>query len=298
MKKSLFLLLFFSSFIFAQNQRFIYEYQYIPDSTNLEDVKKDMMVLDIEKDGSKYYSYDKFVSDSITKVEVEKQIQAGSGNINIQRKENPNVISYSVTKDYPDFNVFLHERISMDNYKIAEDEKPEWTILSDHEKTGSYDAQKATTSFGGRQWTAWFSTDLPFPDGPYKFYGLPGLIVKIGDTTGSHKITLVANKSSEAAMDTTLEMPNGGFSVGFNTKEIEVTEKQFAKAWKSYINDPSKNLREIMMKNSAENKVVLKMKGADGKEISDPNEIYRNMEKRVKEQLEKNNNRIEPDLYQ
>jgi GLPGLI family protein len=25
------------------------------------------------------------------------------------------------------------------------------------------------------------STDIPFQDGPYKFYGLPGLIVKIED---------------------------------------------------------------------------------------------------------------------
>ena len=39
---------------FAQNKRFIYEYKFIPDSTNVDDVKTEMMFLDTTKDGSKY----------------------------------------------------------------------------------------------------------------------------------------------------------------------------------------------------------------------------------------------------
>ena len=44
-------------------------------------------------------------------------------------------------------------------------------------KIGEYEAQKATTEFGGRQWTVWFTEAIPFPDSTYKFSGL-GLIVK------------------------------------------------------------------------------------------------------------------------
>jgi GLPGLI family protein len=73
----------------------------------------------------------------------------------------------------------------MDKYKIKEDKKLEWKILPDQQKIGEYKVQKATTSFGGRDWTAWFTTDIPIQDGPYVFYGLPGLIVKIEDATGS-----------------------------------------------------------------------------------------------------------------
>lgn len=33
--------------------------------------------------------------------------------------------------------------------------------------------QKATCDFAGRKWIAWFTTEIPIQDGPYKFYGLP-----------------------------------------------------------------------------------------------------------------------------
>jgi hypothetical protein len=58
-------------------------------------------------------------------------------------------------------------------------------------------------------------------------------------------------------------------------KEIEVTKEQFKKAWKAYVNDPTKNMREMMMKNDGNTKMVFKTKTADGKEISDPNQVFR-----------------------
>ncbi len=282
--------------IFAQN-RFFYEYKFISDSTDKADVKKEMMLLDIDKNGSSYYSQDKFVADSTSKADLEKQLKLNPNNINISRRDKPGMVSYKVTKQYPDFKTYLFTRISSDSYKIEEDQKPEWKILPDKQKIGEYNAQKATTKFGGREWTAWFSTDLPFQDGPYKFYGLPGLIVKIEDKTGSHSMTLVGNKTIAIAADKETELPQGIQIYGMGGKDIEINKNQFKKAWKSYVNDPTKNMREMMMKNTETNKVVFKTKTADGKEISDPNQVFREMEKKAKEGFKKNNNPIEPDLY-
>ena len=44
-----------------------------------------------------------------------------------------------------------------------------------------YDCRKATVDFAGRTYTAWFTPEIPLPFGPYKFGGLPGLILKIED---------------------------------------------------------------------------------------------------------------------
>lgn len=282
----------------AQINRFFYEYKSIPDSNNKEDVKKEMMLLDIDKNGSSYYSRDKFVADSTSMAEIQKQVKGGSGNnISVSRRESAGTTSYKVTKSYPDFKTYLFTRVSMDQYKVKEDKKPEWKILPDKQKIGEYNAQKATVNYGGREWIAWFSTDIPFQDGPYKFYGLPGLIVKLEDTTGSHVMTLIGNKKIESpAVPAEAEMPGNIRMIGIGGKEIEVTKEQYKKVWKDYVNDPSKNMREMMMRNTDNSKVAFRMKTSDGKEISDPNQVFREMEKRTKEALAKNNNPIEPDL--
>ncbi|WP_299176269.1 GLPGLI family protein [uncultured Chryseobacterium sp.] len=300
MKNNILLFLLLSVFANAQVNRFFYEYKYIPDSNDRADVKKDMMLLDIDDKGSSYYSHDKFISDSTSNAELEKQLKGGfGGNISINRRESPGQVSFKVTKEYPDYKTYLFRSVSMDQYKIKEDKKPEWKILPDKQKIGEYNAQKATTSFGGREWIAWFSADIPFQDGPYKFYGLPGLIVKIEDTTGSHIMTLVGNKKiASVAPSTEAKLPENIRIVGLGGKEIEVTKDQFKKAWKAYVNDPAKNMREMMMRNSGDSntRMTFKVKTSDGKEISDPNQVFREMEKRTKELLKKNNNPIEPDL--
>nr|WP_315034290.1 GLPGLI family protein [uncultured Chryseobacterium sp.] len=283
----------------AQTNRFFYEYKFIPDSNNKEEVKKEIMLLDIDKSGSNYYSHDKFVADSTGRAELEKQLKAGGGNFSFNRSEKPGQVSYKVTKQYPDFKTYLFKRISMDNYKIREDKKPEWKIQADKQKIGEYNAQKATTSFGGREWIAWFSTDIPFQDGPYIFYGLPGLIVKLEDTTGSHTMLLIGNKTIKAVgEEKEMQLPEQVKVLGLGGKDIEVSKDQFKKAWKAYVNDPTKNMRELMMKNGGDTgtKVAFKVKTSDGKEISDPSLVFREMEKKTKENLKKDNNPIEPDL--
>jgi GLPGLI family protein len=291
---ALMLIIGFSSF--AQN-RFFYDYKFIPDSTDKANVLKEIMLLDIDKSGSKYYGQEKFIADSTSRADLERQLKLSPNNISISRNDKPGMITYKVTKQYPDFKTLLFTKISSDNYKIEEDKKPEWKILPDKQKIGEYNAQKATTKYGGREWTAWFSTDLPFQDGPYKFYGLPGLIVKIEDKTGSHSLTLVGNKTIQTTTEKEMDLPQGVQLYGMGGKDIEINKAQFKKAWKAYKSDPTKNMREMMSKNSDTNKVIFKTKTADGREISDPNQVFREMEKKAKEGFKKNNNPIEPELY-
>lgn len=297
MKKiSLALLLIIGFSSFAQN-RFFYDYKFITDSTDKANVLKEIMLLDIDKSGSKYYGQEKFIADSTSQADLERQLKLSPNNISISRNDKPGMITYKVTKQYPDFKTHLFTRISNDSYKIEEDKKPEWKILPEKQKIGEYNAQKATTKYGGREWTAWFSTDLPFQDGPYKFYGLPGLIVKIEDKTGSHSLTLVGNKTIQTTTEKEMNLPQGVQLYGMGGKDIEINKAQFKKAWKAYKSDPTKNMREMMSKNSDTNKIVFKTKTADGREISDPNQVFREMEKKAKEGFKKNNNPIEPELY-
>lgn len=285
-----FLFLLFSLMCSSQIQRFTYEYQYITDSTNRADVKKELMLLDIEKKGSKYYSYDVFVTDSIMNSEFVKQGDKGNPMAFIKPGNYKGAIRSKVTKEYPDYKTYLHTSLSFDFYKVEEDKKPIWKIHPEKIKIGNYPTQKATTKYLGREWTAWFSTDLPFQDGPYKFYGLPGLIVKLEDKNQSQVMTLIANKTVNELSD----------EMVFNKikNEISVNNIQFNKLWKEYVNDPNKITRQRIANSErdAQGNSTFNFVDASGNKL-DANEEMRKNKERFKEALKKNNNRLDSDLY-
>lgn len=60
----------------------------------------------------------------------------------------------------------------------------DWTMHEDTTTILNIVCQKATMEFRGREYTDWFTMDIPINDGPWKLYGLPGLILKVEDSEG------------------------------------------------------------------------------------------------------------------
>lgn len=57
-----------------------------------------------------------------------------------------------------------------------------WTLDNEKQNICGYQCQKATCHWRGRDYEAWFALAIPMKSGPWKFGGLPGLIMKIYDT--------------------------------------------------------------------------------------------------------------------
>lgn len=66
-----------------------------------------------------------------------------------------------------------------------------WEVTDDTLTIHDYLCQKAILTYGNRVWSAWFTPEIPISDGPYKFAGLPGLIIRIEDQTNSWKFELL-----------------------------------------------------------------------------------------------------------
>ncbi len=81
-------------------------------------------------------------------------------------------------KQYSNGYILTQERIPEISWKISEDSK---TILN-------YKAFKATCHFRGRDYEAWFTTDIPIIAYPWKFTGLPGLVLLLTDNDNQVKI--------------------------------------------------------------------------------------------------------------
>lgn len=284
MKKILFLLFFAFTLFNAQNRRFVYEYSFTLDSTSTADLQREMLVLDVNPAGSKFYSYSKYKSDSLMMIEFEKQQNSDSEIINF-KPTYEGKITYTVSKNYPDFKTFLHTGMGADEYKVFDDRKMNWKILPGKQKIGEFDAQKAETEMFGRKWTAWFATEIPIQDGPYKFRGLPGLIVKIEDSKKTHHFELKG--ISKYTDNKELKIPQN-LLIG---NEIPITYSQYKKMYLELYNDPTKTLRQLMNEAGAN----FKMFGPDGTEIK-PSEMLRKRESDAKEERRKNNNPPELDL--
>ena len=64
--------------VFAQNQRFSYEYTFRPDTLDKQNVIKEIMNLDISKEGSNFYSNLLLDKDSIFNAQIEQGKKAGT----------------------------------------------------------------------------------------------------------------------------------------------------------------------------------------------------------------------------
>lgn len=285
MKKFFAFFLFATILISAQNQRFIYDYTFVKDTLDKTNISKDLMYLDINKEGSKFYSRDYFVQDSTMMAFYDNQIKTtGSMNVNVKASgELKEKTADKVFKTYPKYEVSLETRIGRDLFNVSDDRDFKWKILPEKEKIGEFETQKASTEFGGRKWTAWFTAELPFQDGPYKFHGLPGLIVKIEDASKTHQFELKGvSKYNEVAPKTSeFDAPQ---------KAISTDEKQYKRLFLQNRNDPAKDFKQMLSAGQVGN-----MKDRNGSEVSGASMIKR-IEERAKERNAKNNNPIEIDL--
>ncbi|AZA72621.1 GLPGLI family protein [Chryseobacterium indoltheticum] len=176
---------------FAQTNRFVYQVTSKPDITNKNDIKTENAYLDISAEKSMFYSENRIKRDSV--MQANRQ-SGGARGFNREQMDGLRTnINYTIEKNKKDQKTFYKERIGRDQYSYEEDRPLNWKILSETRKIGDYKVQKAETDFGGRKWTAWFTTDLPYQDGPYKFNGLPGLVVKAEDSTGDYSFDLMKN---------------------------------------------------------------------------------------------------------
>ncbi|MCL1667080.1 GLPGLI family protein [Elizabethkingia ursingii] len=278
----------------GQVQRFIYEYKFTNDSLKKDSLKSEYMFLDVLKAGSKYYSKKQFDSDSIQTIAIIKQMKMNPGSISVSKSFGEGGIDYIIEKSYPDFKIEFNTSVGMGigntDYKVFDDRKLSWKILSDKQKIGEFDTQKAEATFAGRKWTAWFTTEIPFQDGPYKFHGLPGLIVKIEDSKHTHIMELKAVKKIPERQLTKEETDAIAYKEKMG-KRLPVNQSQYKKLMAQYKNDPVQGYREMM--NKPNMKVSINI---DGRIINDNAEILKQMEKTAKEQIKKENNLIEQQL--
>lgn len=158
----------------------------ITDSKTYDDLQR----LDISEHLSKYYSFFIHNNDSLAAEWKIKHPLAESAPIQLGIRGKVNYWDEYRDSEYFkhfDTNVFIEYcrmpwGLSKANCLYTE-EIPilKWEIYEETDTIAGYHCQKATCTFRGREYIAWFSMNIPISNGPWKFGDLPGLILKVYD---------------------------------------------------------------------------------------------------------------------
>jgi GLPGLI family protein len=212
---------------FKANLEVTYRLEYSLDSTNIEKKSSEDFYLFLGDDKSKFISVNKWIGDSITA----KMAENFNGSINFANTNVPKTkFSEVIYKNFEKNRLQFIGRVGTDMFLYDEAIKPySWDIKQEIKIINEFKVQKAVTKFGGREYVAWFTDKIPIPQGPYKFEGLPGLIVQISDTENHYEYQLISLKEHKEKKEIDLIDTSKNF--------IRVSKEEFFQAKYDYYAD-------------------------------------------------------------
>lgn len=170
--------------------KFTYKLTYMdePGSPNL---KEEHMILLVGNKTSKFLSKGKYLRDSISRY-VDRTKLSQDELANLYTKVPCTLFTYKIIKNYPNGKITISQQLLNKKYRYEQNLKiGKWKITKITDSISNYPCTKAHISFAGREYIAWFTTSIKIKEGPYKFNGLPGLIVKIYDSKNNYTYELI-----------------------------------------------------------------------------------------------------------
>ncbi|WP_449389077.1 GLPGLI family protein [Chryseobacterium lineare] len=242
----------------AQSYKIIYDFKWKSEKKNSE-FNNELCAL-ITKDNQSFFeSYEKFRSDSLkTKVINDYTKNNSRGPLRLPSDKKESLFRPLIIKNPADNKITVEEKAYVKLLSVTYTCPIHWKIKSNAtEKILGYNTQKAVCEFGGRKWTAWFTREIPIMDGPYKFSGLPGLILKIQDSEENYlfEIKSITKENND------IEHRNFGSS-----KVNNLTPKQWDTFWSNYRKQPSMVLENL---NTEKTTYVINGKDVNSREVKD-----------------------------
>lgn len=83
--------------------------------------------------------------------------------------------------DQATHKIEMIKNISRKNILVTDQVNYSWKITNETKQIQSFTCYKAITAFRSNTFEAWFTPNIPINAGPWKWYGLPGLILEATD---------------------------------------------------------------------------------------------------------------------
>ena len=223
-KHFLLLLVFITNFISAQNFTsdiaYFYSYSYHTDSTNVNKINTEDTVLLTNSTESLFCSYTKMKNDSTILSNIKKGSLVIDYSVLPKSKVNQ-IIYFDKGKE----SMIAYDKVINVTFSFPVSSL-RWNLGSDIKKIGEFDCQNAYCYVNGRKFEAWFTKSIPISEGPYRFKGLPGLVIEVYDDKKLFHFVLNGIKKGSIKSD----LPKN---------HIPTTKENFVNKRNEFLNDPA-----------------------------------------------------------
>lgn len=285
------LTLMMTSALFAQKEyptEFMVEYEvtYKMDSLNSDNSTTDKMYLFTGSEKSVYVNKsraenEKRLEDLRQKFGSSIQVKLGMNN---SRNDD---LNKAIFKNLQNSEVQVLQHFSDKDYVYTEDATTnDWEITEETKEIAGYTTQKATTSFARRNYIAWFTMEIPLQDGPYVFYGLPGLIIELYDENDHYHFMM---QSIEKLEDTKIwELPKAKKMTKEKTRELQqkLAKNALLSSDYGYMMQKTSGISGSI--SNADGKYSYKFEDKSGNKVS-----KEDLKRMYKAELERSNNPLE-----
>lgn len=182
----------------------------------------------------------------------ENEIIEKDGDIKVIIHDKNKKFNYS---DYNNNKLVSTESVVYDEFNVTESIPVlKWKLIDSTKTIGNFECKLATTSFRGRNYSAWYTEKYPLKFGPWKFNGLPGLVVNIYDDTKRYSWIMNSIKRDS--------VPFNDYLVSLENNLDTIPIKEFVK--KKYGTDLSSKLKSKLPRNTS---FVVNITTSNSKEI-------------------------------
>ncbi len=190
---------------------------------------------------SLFISKNKLISGKILKKYYDKKMASNSHKIVtsfsdpeiIQARKYKNKYKIVIEKNFSDHHLKLQQGAFMSKLQYEADlPKLNWQLTDKQKQILGYTVMQAKLHYKGRDFTAWYAPAIAVSDGPYKFWGLPGLILEIYDSKNDYHFTATGIEFPDK-----INFPKEYFSKGSTLMPvIQTTEQNFQKDFNKTFN--------------------------------------------------------------
>ena len=210
-------------------------YQHLTDDPEINKTEEEYDILMVGKKYALYKGYYRHKHDSILQHRNQTKVT----------NKEYYTIFYSIESGYVAKSTYILKHLFTGKIEVHESMLPDfyiyeeprldfkWKLTEGTRMVCGYQCKKATCTFRGRKWTAWYAPNIIRSQGPWKFSGLPGMIMLIEDSKREHVFTA-----------TSVRKGNKNCLISkYDQNEIKTNRRWFNKAKQNYELGPLDHLK-------------------------------------------------------